>query len=296
MELNGVRARMVEVFKNDEYRGIYTLSEQLDRNHMKLKKADKETGEVHGVLYKGSTWENASMNDSIYRFDNYSETLLGYEVKYPEPGDDNDSTDWKPFADAINKALILCYDDKAFEEEIEEWFDVPLMIDYSVFLSTVNALDNSGKNMFWAVYDKATTHRLTLAPWDLDCTFGQRWGGRLKTEENDHTSPEYFSDVVVAVFYNFYRTNALQFNDRLNERFQQLRQPGGVLSTESLIERFTKYYLSIKNSGAASREEAKWSGDTDVWGDEINFDKEYEYICNWITQHLDAVEKRGLPV
>jgi hypothetical protein len=293
--LNGVRGCIVEVFLNDEYRGIYNLSEKLDRKQLKLKKVD-ESGEIHGILYKGKTWENTSMNDSIYNYDNNSDSLFGYEVKYPEPGDDCDSTDWKPFVDINNKILILCYDAKQFEEQVEELLDVPVMIDYNVFLSSINAIDNSGKNMFWAIYDKATTQRMTLAPWDLDCTFGQRWGGTLVHEDNDLTSPEYFSDVAVACFFNFNRTNALQYNDRVNERYQELRQDGNLLSTDSLIKRITKYYNAIKKSGAAQRETDKWSGDSDINGEAIDFDKEYEYICDWITKHLEAVDKKGFPV
>ena len=170
------------------------------------------------------------------------------------------------------------------------------MIDYNVFLSSINAIDNSGKNMFWAIYDKATTKRMTLAPWDLDCTFGQRWGGILANIESDHTSPNFFLDVVIAAFFNFNRTNALQYNDRVNERYQELRQDGNLLSTDSLIKRITKYYTAIKKSGAAQRETNKWSGDSDIWGDVIDFDKEYEYICDWITKHMEAVDKKGFPV
>ena len=292
--LNGVRGRMVEVFLNNEYRGIYNFSEKMDRKQLKLKKVKSNV--IHGVLYKGVLWDNTSMNDSIYTYDNYSDTLLGYEVKYPEPGDDCDTTDWKPLMDANNKIIILCYDDEEFEKQIEEWLDVPVMIDYSIFLSSVNALDNSGKNMYWAIYDKEVSNRMTLAPWDLDCTFGQRWGGTLINEESDLTSPYYFSDVIIAGFFNFYRTNALNFNDRLNERYQELRQNGNLLSTESIIERVTKYYNAIKNSGAAKRETEKWSGDSDIKGEEIDFDKEYEYICDWITKHLEAVDKKGFPL
>ena len=173
------------------------------------------------------------MSDSIYNYDNYAYNLLGYEVKYPKPGDDCDSTDWKPLVDATNNILILWYNNEKFEKEIEEWLDIPVMIDYCVFFSSVNALDNSGKNMFWAIYDKATTKRMTLAPWDLDCTFGQRWGGTI----TDNSSPNHLTDVIINGFINFYWTNALHFNDRLNERYQELRQKGNALSTDSLIQR-----------------------------------------------------------
>ena len=137
---------------------------------------------------------------------------------------------------------------------------------------------------------------MTLAPWDLDCTFGQRWGGTLVNEKDDLTSPEYFVDVAIASFFNFNRTNALNYNDRVNERYQELRQDGNLLSTDSLIKRITKYYNAIKKSGAAQRETDKWSGDSDIMGEMIDFDKEYEYICDWITKHLEAVDKKGFPV
>ena len=292
---NGVKGRVVEVFLNNEYRGIYNLSEKLDRKQMKLMKVNPLTSEIHGVLYKGISWNYTIMNDSIYQYDNHSETLYGYEVKYPDLND-NDTTDWKPLVDAINKNLILAYNDYEFEKQIDEWFDVPVIIDFGVFLSSVNALDNYGKNMFWAIYDKTITNRLTLAPWDLDCTFGQRWGGKLSEGENANNSPQHLTDVMLSLFYTFYRTNALQFNDRLNLRYKELRQEGNVLSTDSLISRVTKYYQALKKSGAAQRETAKWSGDSDVWGDTIDFDKEYDYICNWITQHMQAIDKKGFPL
>lgn len=293
---NGVRGCMVEVFLNNEYRGIYNFSEKMDRKQLKLKKVD-DWDNIHGILYKAKTWLNTTMFDSIYNYNNYDYALLGYEVKYPKPYDDCDSTDWKPLVNVNNSILFLCLNDEAFEKQIEEWFDMPVMIDYGVFLSSVNALDNGGKNVYWGIYDKAVSKRMTLAPWDLDCTFGQRWGGALvDTEEGDLTSPYYLSDVALAAFFHLYRTNALYFNDRLNERYQELRQNGNVLSTDSLIQRVTKYYNAIKKSGAAQREKNKWSGDSDIYGEEIDFDEEYKYICNWINIHMGLIDKKRFPV
>lgn len=290
--LNGVRGVIVEVFLNNEYRGFYNFSENIDRKQLRLKKMD-ESGEIRGVLYKGVSWDHVRMVEPIETYDNYSDILYGYEVKYPDLND-NDTTDWRPLVDFTN--TILDYSDEEFTQNIEKWVDLPVFIDYSVFMTTVNALDNSGKNMFWAVYDKTNTQRMTLAPWDLDCTLGQRWGGRLASGKENQTLPSYYQDVDVWVFIVFYRTNTFGFNDKLNERYQELRQEGQILSTDSLINRFKKYYLAIKKSGAAKRETAKWSGDSDVWGEEIDFDKEYAYICDWITAHLQIVDEKKLPV
>jgi hypothetical protein len=215
-------------------------------------------------------------------------------VKYPDLND-CDTTDWQPLAEANNFAKGSSNEE--FNLHVEEYFDVPLLVDYSIFTSVTNAVDNSGKNMYWAVYDKTIDKRLTPMAWDLDATFGQRWGGMLDgTTEEGLASPYYKTDVDVMVFFRFYRDNFMQFNNRLNERYNELRQDCGVLSTDSLINRVTRYYQDITNSGAALRETEKWSGDSDLKGEAINFAEEYEYICNWITIHMQMIDEKGLPI
>lgn len=290
---NGVSGHMVELFLNDEYRGIYNLSENIDRKQMKIKKIDKETGAIRGCLYKGISWLNTNMFSILTDYDNQQESFYGYEVKYPDLND-SDTTDWLPLVSVSN--IVRDMTKEQFIEEVDHYFDLPVLADYSIFLTVVNALDNSGKNMFWAVYDKNITQRLTLAPWDLDCTFGQRWGGTLVGQDDDMTSPDYLTDVDIYVFYQLYHYNAFQFNDQMNQRYRELRETGNVLSTDSLINRVTHYYNLITNSGAAQRETNKWSGDTDIWGEAIDFQQEYDYICQWIKQHMEAIDSIGFPV
>ena len=109
-------------------------------------------------------------------------------------------------------------------------------------------------------------------------------------------SPNYLSDVDIKVFYNLYAFNTNQFNDQINQRYNELRQPGNPLSTDNLINRFTQYYHLLKNSGAANRETRKWSGDSDLRGEEIDFDKEYVYICNWIEKRMQIIDRKGFPI
>lgn len=289
---NGVSGKMVELFLNAEYRGIYNFSEYMDRKQLKLKKLDEKSGEIHGCLYKGKTWDHTQMFGLLNGYDNTEETLWGYEVKYPDLSD-NDTTDWAPLVEANNYA-IKCTDDD-FAANIGDYFDLPVLVDYSLFASITNAVDNSGKNMYWAIYDKTETKRLTPTPWDLDATFGQRWGGLLTGGDEDLASPEYMTDVDVFVFYRLYK-NIDDFNRQLNQRYQELHQPGGVLSTDSLISRFTHYYNAVKRSGAAQRETDKWNHDSDVWGDTIDFDKEYAYICDWIKTHMGIIDQTTFPL
>lgn len=290
---NGVSGKIIELFLNNEYRGIYNLSEMMDRKQLKLKKVDEQTGQIYGCLYKGVSWNKTQGFDLLKDYDNTKETFLGFEVKYPELND-CDTTDWAPLVEATNFALQAT--DKQFETHIADFFDIPVLLDYTLFISIVNGVDNSGKNTYWAIYDKTTDKRLTPAPWDLDATFGQRWGGRLTGGDDDHSLPSYMTDADISVCVRLFKKNVLSFNDLLNERYQQLHQPGEVLSTDSIISRFTSYYNAVKRSGAAQRETDKWSGDSDVWGDTIDFDSEYQYICNWIRNHLDIIDQTTFPL
>ena len=51
--LSGVRGEVVEVYLNDEYRGIYCFTECMDRKQLKLKKFDQD-GTIHGTLWKST--------------------------------------------------------------------------------------------------------------------------------------------------------------------------------------------------------------------------------------------------
>ena len=294
--LNGVRGDVVELFLGDEWRGIYNLSEFIDRKQLKLKKIDSKTGEIHGCLYKGVSWDRIQMFDYFDSYDNTKETFYGYEFKYPELGDDSDTIDWAPLVEANN--FVRNSSDNEFQEHIGDYFDLPVIIDYNIFFNVVNAVDNTGKNMYWAVYDKATTKRLTPTPWDLDATFGQRWGGLLDREidEGNYSSPDFILDFELYLTYRFFRDNFNDYVGQLNERYRQLRQPGQPLQTDSIIAIVTRYYQAIKHSGAAAREEARWSGDDDVWNDVIDFDTEYVYICDWIRRRMQFIDNTELPL
>lgn len=292
---NGVRGRMVEVFLNDEYRGIYNMSEAMDRKQLNLKKIDEETGEIHGCLYKGVSWDKTQMYNFLSNYDNTKDTFYGYEMKYPDLGD-SDTIDWAPLVSANN--FVYDSTDEEFQQQIGDYFDMPVLMDYNIFFNVVNAVDNTGKNMYWAIFDKATTKRLTPTPWDLDATFGQRWGGKLvyEIEEGFFNSPEFRLDFELFLTYRLFRDNFNDYIGQMNERYRQLRQPGQPLHTDSILAIVEHYYQAVKNSGAAQREAAKWSGDSDMWGDVIDFDAEYAYICDWIRQRMDFIDQTELPL
>lgn len=281
--LSGVRGQMVELFLNKEYRGIYCLTEAMDRKQMKLKKVDKNTGEIKGCLYKSEGYGASLMSKYPDTYNNNSETWDTFEIKYPELDDtQNGETDWSTLWNAIN--FVATSSDNDFKDHIAEYFDIPVIIDYYIFINVLNAFDNVGKNMFWAVYDKTKDKKLTPGVWDLDATVGQKWvSDHLKGTYGAY-SPEYDMSAHTNLTRRLAELDVDGFNDKVINRYHELRQ--NILSTDNLIARYTQYFDRIYLSGAAAREENKWSEDTDIKEEELNFEQEIYYISYWLARHL----------
>lgn len=282
--LSGVRGQVVELYLNNEYRGIYCLTECMDRKQMKLKKFDKN-GTIYGTLWKSTGYGSALMYSLPDSYDNSQPMMDVFEAKYPEVGDDLPETDYSTLWNAIN--FVINTNDDYFSSHVDEFFDLPVVLDYYLFINILGAIDNTGKNMYWAVYDKQKVKKITLAVWDLDLTVGS---STLEQYNKEFLSPEY---PILDPFYLVTRlknTDYNHFNKKVSERYKELRKT--YFNPDNLIARYESYYYLLKQSGAAQREEEKWSGDSDVYGHEINFDKEFEYIKNWINRRIAFLDKQ----
>lgn len=285
---SAISGKVVEVFLNDEYMGIYNFSENMDRKQMKVKKIDAE-GNIRGCLYKAKGWGYPLMYDTLYvPTNNLSEQWDHFEVKYPDLAD-SDTTDWTTLYNAID--FVVMSSEQEFRDHVAEYFDIPVLVDYCIFGSALNAIDNYGKNIYWAVYDKTVDKKLTLAAWDLDCTVGQRWASQFNP---DFISPHFLFDMTFGLTKRLIQLDVDNFVDKLNTRYAELRK--GILATDSLQRRYEYYYDLITRSGAAKRETTRWSGDSDINGELMSFDYEISYIKSWLTRHLRDLDREGFPL
>ena len=301
--LTGTRGRFVELTLNDEYRGIYCMTEAMDRKQMKLKKYDETTQTQHGQLWKSKDWSyavfmghnrdnNTYPRTSPVAFNNQSESWDQYYVKYPD-FDDVKPTDWQTLWNAVN--FVCASPDATFKAQVADYFDLPLVIDYYILMETILSTDNHGKNMYFGVYDKQESKRITFGVWDMDATMGQRWSdayyhSTLMQPEQDYTT--YITNNEHGD-YNLFRrlrsTNAEDFNMQVRLRYRDLRQ--NYLGTDAIISRFEQQLAEFKTAGADSREYKKWSGDSDVAGKTLNFDTELTYLKDWITKRMNYLDK-----
>ena len=289
---SGVTGKVVEVILNNEYRGIYSLTEAMDRKELKLKKYDDEDQEFHGQLWKVSSWDKATFWDIDKDYDNTQETWHAFETKYPDI-DDVNPTDYSPLYEAID--FVVNSNDETFKKEVGDYFDIPVLIDYQLFQETLKPVDNNGKNMYWGIYDVAESQKLTLAIWDLDASVGQDWHCSTPLHP-DYLLPN--TDLGVKDGFNLYHRlsslNVDNYNEKVASRYQELRKT--YFSEENLISRYQGYYNMLVKSGAASREECKWSKDSDIGGYPLNFKSEIEYIKNWIINRLNYLDTNQFPI
>ena len=163
---NYFRGDFVEVFVNDEYMGIYSLNEHMDRQQMKLKQYDYEKGEFHGGLWKPMQLTSTTLFKELPAFDATSKNWDEFVIKYPNI-DDVTPTNYQTLHDAIY--FTMNSTDAEFLDSAEYYFDIPVFRDYYLFTILMQAPDNYGKNLYYACYDVATDPRLTIGIWDLDC-------------------------------------------------------------------------------------------------------------------------------
>ena len=282
----GVRGELIELLVNGQYEGIYTLSEAMDRKQLKLKKYETDsTGRhvIHGQLWKAVTYGSGTTFTGVTDINNRSATWNGFETKYPEL-DEVSPTDYAILHEAVRFARYGY--DYLWRRQAQDYYDLPVMRDYLILLHTLLAIDNTAKNIYWAVYDGQEDTKLTLAVWDLDCSVGQDWTNTPFRPEN-RVGPE----VNMRVGNNLLgRLHLLidDFRQGVIDRYHALRR--GPLHTDSLIARYHTHIDRLIGCGAASRESDRWSGDSDLGGHELDWEAEKAYIADWFTRrmrHLD---------
>lgn len=266
--VNGYHGQMVDVYINDRHMGIYHLSERIDRKQLKLKKYNAKKGGIRGLLYKSDTWE------AVYPFTYYirpfpTDTMIswsGLEVSYPEL-DEGDSITWQPLLQFMEFFRTNSYNN--LFPTINDYIDMPVYIDYVLFVNMLSARDNTGKNFFWSYYDHTLSNKALITLWDLDHSWGRQYNGKEETTNYE------FSERMVS---KFMRNNA--FCDSLNSRYAYLRQH--IFTVQHLDSIVGNYFNLFETTGMDRVEQEIWDG-VDV---ALDIPSERAYIHNWLVKRI----------
>ena len=285
--LTAARGEMVEVVVNGNYMGIYSLMESIDRKQLQVKKYDEQSNTFHGMIWNTTAWSRVAEFKVVVDYDNDSPYYDTFEIEYPE-FDDVHPTQHVDLHDAIE--FVVDNGVEGFNAQAHNYFDIPVLIDYGIFIQFLISIDNGVNNIYWVIYDREQDKRMTLAAWDLDWSMGTNRdspnfrGGKAEPTYNYRFSSRHF---------RMLNDPQCIYHDDMIERYWQLRKTW--LSEQSLSERINALVDRLVESGSVYREQLRWSGDSDIHGLPLDIVGEKDYILDWIKKrlaHLDTTMMR----
>lgn len=266
--LNGYRGQMVEVLVNDSTQGIYHLSERVDRKQLKLKKYSAKKG-VQGLLYK-SEYNYRTVYYNLWNTpSNTSVTWDGWEQQYPD-AEDGEPIAWDALYHHID-VLTHTYG-SSFVDTAQAHLDIPVYVDYILFVQLLCARDNKCKNLFVSFYNAGSQQAL-YTPWDLDHSWGRQYNGDL---EASNTTVEWTENYLYRRMQYYYH-----LQDTLAARYAQLRQY--YFTIEHIDSLFAPYFDLYAITGMDSVEQRLWSGHNRI---DLDIPSEQMYIHDWVIDRL----------
>ena len=274
----------VEMFLDGTYHGLYILSDRIDRKQLKLKKKG-------GYLYKGGEWtDECKLQGVTSPYDNSRLEWNGFESDYP---DEIGDVEFKYLSDLIQ--FFSNSPQEEFAANLEERLDISSLVDYFIFINLLMAYDNTGRNIFWGIYDvKATSvPKFIIQPWDLDGTLGRTWDAiKLDPEkglgfDNGLTLRNDANSKYFRPFERIMDENPNNIKQRIYERFMEVKDK--ALSPDNMAKKVDYYKRQLLESGALERDRQKWSGKWMYGYADPN--EEAEFMKSWYKARLEYLER-----
>lgn len=287
---NGTVGKFIEVYINGEYKGIYCLSDKINRKLLDLKKPeiDEETGDVtiRGLLYKHGTNDIGDQNTPGF----YNDYLV-YVIKSKdawelhEPEDYASEEAWAPLTELYSNDNYRNYD------YVKEHFWLENLADYTVHLMALSIQDNWGnKNKYFSIQNVTKAgdkSKFVVTPWDLDTSLGGRYDGGYY---DGNYSKWAVSDIAKNAPLPFSACLAQQeFKDLLKARWLVARSD--AMSVEAVSKRLLDTCELFEESGAWQRTVDYWK--TQKYAEQYVDDlrKEVELVTKWYEARFKEMDE-----
>lgn len=290
---SGTEGKFIEMYINGEYKGIYCMSDHINRKLLNLKKYDEKKNVVRGVLYKSGTEDIADQNNRNFTDDWKAGTISWHNAwELKEPEDYECEAAWQP--------LIDLYDNRTTYSEVKKYFFLDNLVDYQLHTMAFAIADNWGnKNHYFSIRNiqkdiddadptEAARRKCVVSPWDLDCALGGKYNGSAY-DGNDYTDWAPQDVVKNGGFYPFSICQGeTEYKELLKKRWAELR--AGAFSKENINRRLEAYRDLFINSGAWQRmtEHYNAAKEKPMYVDDLA--KEIGLIENWYSQQFDKMD------
>lgn len=261
-----INSEFIELFINNEYKGLYVLTEPVNRRSLNL---NKTSFSDTSVIIKAISWLTFNNSDSISNIE--SITNSGYEIKYPNDEDLYPAV-WEKFY-----SLTSNFYDANISNNfniIKESFNLDNYVDIIIYNAFINNGDNYLKKNNYFYLKSLNDNYLYVQPWDMEFTFGLNYSSKGKN------STEKDMDNYSVIYTEFYHEYAPEINELLIDRYWELRKS---ILTKEYFNRLLDEYKNKLTKGAALR-------DSNIWY-EYDVDEEIEDIRTWIYKRLDFFDE-----
>ena len=255
--MNGIkwspRMRYVELWINNDYRGLYLLSEKIQRDdhRVNLKKLDDspedqiEPGISGGYILEGSTEGKLNELERLVQF--RTTQNINFTFKYPKPKNVTPKQqEW--IKNYINEFETVLWDNNKFKDPVngyQKYIDVESFIDWTILHEQSRGVDNLFHASTFVHKDRGGKLNMS-APWDFDLSYGNagapngdsrqetgnmvrrhRWFDRLSKD------PAYME----------------KYKNRIDELTPLFNQIPAILNAN---------YQQLEDAGVLEREREKW--------------------------------------
>ena len=265
---SGFEVKFVEVFKNNAYYGVYQLSESVDRKQLKLKKAVENN--IHGELYKANSYNGGpDFSKSPEKYNNLFPHWNGWKTEYPFINYKSDFGNLSNFT-----SLVINSKDETFSEKIEKEVVIANVIDYYLFINTMRATDNLGKNYYLGKYDANEPY--FFIPWDLDGVLGVIQDGK-----QEHVTNSVLGN---GLFNRLLEVNPNGYKEKVKARWITLRAT--AFSNEALLAKIDKIYTKFTNEKIYEREQLIWKNKLN----DTSNKEHYNYLKLFLEERLSFLD------
>ena len=256
----------VELFINNEYSGLYVLTEPINRTKLNLSKSSsKDTS----IVLKSQGWTTPNNKMDITDID--IDTYLEYELKYPND-EELFSASWEKILSKLSNYYESTYDSSYIT--IENTWNIENYIDVIIFNAFINNMDNDLYKNNYFYMKSLDSDEVFIQPWDMEYSFGLNYSA-----ENEILALKNVGDYNL-IYTDFYHKNAPEINKLLINRYWKLRKN---ILTEEYFDSLLDEYKNQLTKGATLR-------DSDIWY-EYDVEQEIEDIRTWIYNRLEFFDE-----
>ncbi len=260
---NDLHVDYCELFINNEYAGLYTLKNKVNRNI---------TGVTDdGILIKSIAilrpdYVDGLLNSNFKVSDGY---FLNYEIKkYSNNG----------YYSIISKLkdYYSYYYDVVDYDIVHRDYDIDNFINYKIFVALIGGNDNATYNQYISLSN--SNSKILTTPWDMDLTWGLKW--------DDYNGLHSYFSIDSSYDLNWMNSDII-FNmdfktfNLLKQRYWELRKD--IITMDTINGYLNSYKQLFVDSEAASRDSERWY--------EYDVEYEIEQIREWAIRRIQFLDE-----